>query len=328
VIEKARAAIVLVLTVTFSLASPVSSPAAVTIGNQLSTTGLDNGPCNSSSCTVSTRPPTGTSTIEAPGGLLSPVDGVVTSWRFASGSSGNQVSLRVLRLGIGFVATGAGTSAAQTSLGGISGPFLTQLPIKAGDTVGLNATIGATILRPTAEASSTGWTPTLPDGATLAGTNVGSEQTMVEATVEPDVDCDGRGDETQDTNLNDGPCGDHAAPVQKLTAKKRQRLAKAAVFEGLDQQGVVSLRARVKVPSRSHARTVRVLARAVKSKRSRATLAAGRKTKIKLKFTARARRKIKAAIRASGPRRVVATAKSTDALGNRSTAKVRFKLVG
>jgi hypothetical protein len=310
------------------LANALPAQASVTIGNKLFTTGLANGPCNSTDCTVTTRPPLGDPSIAAPGGLFSPIDGVVTSWRFASMSTGNQISLRVLRPGTGFIATGAGTSSSQSAVAGINGPFPAQLPIKAGDTVGLNATAGALILRNTAEASSTAWTPPLPDGATLMGSNAGSLQTMAEATVEPDVDCDGKGDETQDANLNDGPCGDHVAPAQTLTAKKKQTIRKAAVFETLDQQGTVSVQAKVKLPGGAHARTLRVLTRAVKSKTSSATLAAGTKTKIRLKFSARARKKIKAAIRAFGPRKVVATAKATDAFANSSTAKVRFKLVG
>jgi hypothetical protein len=49
---------------------------------------------------------------------------------------------------------------------------------------------------------------------------------------------------------------------------------------------------------------------------------------MKLRFSAKARNKIKAAIQAAGPRKVVATATATDTFGNSSTAKARFKLTG
>jgi hypothetical protein len=84
----------------------------------------------------------------------------------------------------------------------------------------------------------------------------------------------------------------------------------------------------VKVPGGSHPRTLRLLARVVKSKKSTTSLAANVKTKIKLKFSTGARKKIKAAIADSGPRKVTATSTATDTFGNVSTAKVKFKLTG
>ena len=213
---------VVVLAFSALMASAGPAAASVTIGNNLAGGGvLTNTPGCAVDCTVTTQPPTGNPGVEAPGGLRSPIDGIVTSWRFASGSAGNQVSLRVLRLAGGLAYTGAGTSAPQTTATGINGPLPTQLPIKVGDGIGVNATAGTLILRMTAQAGTAYWNPFLPDGTTLAGTAGSSNQVMVEATVEPDVDCDGKGDETQDGSVLDGPCAakppaDSSAPNARI----------------------------------------------------------------------------------------------------------------
>jgi hypothetical protein len=66
----------------------------------------------------------------------------------------------------------------------------------------------------------------------------------------------------------------------------------------------------------------------VKSKSASATLAANTKARIRIRFSAAARRKVKAAIRDFGPRKVAVTAIATATFGNSSAAKTRFKLVG
>jgi hypothetical protein len=122
----------------------------------------------------------------APGGLSSPVNGTVTSWRFKSVSPGDIVSLRVLKPAGGTFFRGAGTSAAATSTGVVppQGPFATSLPIQIGDYVGLNGSANSTLLVDT-PASQLCWNaPTLADGQTLAGTT-GARVVAVQAIVEP-----------------------------------------------------------------------------------------------------------------------------------------------
>jgi hypothetical protein len=322
---RGRAVVAATLALAVSLGFAGSAPAAVTIGSNFSAgPTLTNLPCNAIPCTAITFD--ASPTLQASGGLHSPIDGVVTSWRIESGSAGNPVNLRILRPGTGLSFTAAGTSATQTTVSGLSGSFPTQLAIKVGDAIGVDTTNGALIYNDNAGATMAYWSPLLADGATLMGTAFASREVRIQANVEPDVDCDGKGDETQDSNLTDGPC--KAPPVQTLTAKKKQKLAKAAVNETLNKAGTVSLQARVKVPGGSHPRTLRLLARVVKSKKSTTSLAANVKTKIKLKFSTGARKKIKAAIADSGPRKVTATSTATDTFGNVSTAKVKFKLTG
>ncbi len=70
----------------------------------------------------------------------SPIDGRVVRWRLKAGSTGGTVKLRVLRHA-GPVFTALTTSAAETVSSAIN-TFSTNLPIKAGDMVGLDNSTG------------------------------------------------------------------------------------------------------------------------------------------------------------------------------------------
>ncbi len=119
---------------------------------------------------------------------------------------------------------------------------------------------------------------------------------------------------------------DSTGPIQTLTAKRRQDVDKAAVKLRLDEAGTVTLKGRVKVPNNPRVARSLALGRALKTKKSTRSLIANKKTKIKVKLTRKAKRKVKAAIEESGPRKITVTATAKDALGNPSTKKVRFKL--
>jgi len=121
---------------------------------------------------------------------------------------------------------------------------------------------------------------------------------------------------------------DSSGPTQKLTAKKKQDVDKAAVSERLDEAGKVVLTGRVKVPAAvgRSARSIEFAVRAIKIKKSTKSLVANKKTKIRIKLSRSAKKKVKAAIEDFGPRRIKVSAKATDALGNQSTKRVSFKL--
>jgi plastocyanin len=118
-------------------------------------------------------------------------------------------------------------------------------------------------------------------------------------------------------------------PSQKLRAKKKQTLAKAAVSEILDKAGTVNLRAKV-IPAKNARGSggSRVLSQALDAKRSTISLRPGVRTKIRLRFSKAARKKIRKTIANGGPWKVVVTATATDGYGNSSAAKTRFRLVG
>ncbi len=118
-------------------------------------------------------------------------------------------------------------------------------------------------------------------------------------------------------------------PAQRLRAKKKQKLRKAAITATLDKAAMVTLQARVKGgKTRGRGKAARALSKALDVRRSTVSLAAKTKTKIKLSFSRSARKKIKRAIRRRGRWKVVVTATATDKFGKTSTAKVRFRLVG
>jgi len=155
-----------------------------------------------------------TTSISAPGGLTltqsslpgsqltSPRGGVIVRWRVRTGgaSSSQQVSLRVLRR-LGTLATGVRTSAAQplSSIAAVQ-TFETRLPIRAGDSIGINCcAVSARILAINSGASVSRLSPQLGDLQTQAPSAVLSGRELaVNADVEADADGDGYGDETQD----------------------------------------------------------------------------------------------------------------------------------
>jgi hypothetical protein len=105
--------------------------------------------------------------VEAPA-LQVPFDGTVTSFSVNSGSTGNQVELRVLRPAGGGQFTGAGTSPAETLAGGAT-TFTVSLPVKAGDILGLDNSDSALIFDATPSAITAYYElPSLADGVTAA----------------------------------------------------------------------------------------------------------------------------------------------------------------
>jgi hypothetical protein len=114
------------------------------------------------------------------------------------------------------------------------------------------------------------------------------------------------------------------SPRQTLRAKKKQRLGKAAVTETVSKSATVQLQAKVKGASAASGRT---LAQALDAKRSTKLLNPGVRTKIKLRFSKKARKMVRGAL-GGGPVKIVVTARATDRWGKTSTAKAGFRLIG
>ncbi len=172
-----------ILVLTFTLAAAGPAEGTVTIGSNLATPPTDNMYCFSMiPCTE-----TNLSLIapnQAPGGLRSPVNGTVTSWR-ASATSAEDLRLRILAPGAGLNFTGSGTSAPAT-FSGVSPPIPTSLPISSGDAIGLGILNNNLVQGANPGATEIHWTvPDLADGATLAGTPGGAYEVLVQATIEP-----------------------------------------------------------------------------------------------------------------------------------------------
>ena len=214
------------------LAVPASAGAAVTIGSNLSQTPnaslLCGGPCTVVSSVIPAAD-------QAPRGVTSPIDGVVVRWRIRVGGSTGPVQLRVLAPAGGDARTGAGTGPVENPPANAISTFNAQLPIHAGDNVGLDQHSAAVF---SYAAGGTGtrleWEPALPDGTTASPLNVRLDrQVLLNADIEPDCDNDGLGDESQDSDLSacDPPAGDTAPPNTTITAVPGKRRAKHSFFQ-------------------------------------------------------------------------------------------------
>jgi hypothetical protein len=116
--------------------------------------------------------------------LLVPFDGTVTTFSVNSGSASGAVRLRVLRPAGNGQFTGAGTSPAEALAGGPQ-TFTVNLPVKAGDVLGLDNDSSA-LLFETGSPTAVTWyyqLPALADGATAAPNNRSALHLLLSAVV-------------------------------------------------------------------------------------------------------------------------------------------------
>jgi hypothetical protein len=136
-----------------------------------------------------------------PGAVSVPVAGVITKWKVnvVPYPGGISEKLKVLRPAGGNSFTTVGESTTQPILGG-QNSFDTRIPVQAGDRLGAYSAFSPIFC---AEASApTDVLGVVPGdtslGSTTAFTELPEGQPAISATVEPDADNDGFGDETQD----------------------------------------------------------------------------------------------------------------------------------
>jgi hypothetical protein len=168
-----------------AFAALCSSAAAdlVTVGSPL------EGAFNGTECSG----PTGTwanDTLGEPGAHAgSPVDGIVVRWSMAgSYTAGKPFELRVLRPAAGGAYTGVGTSARETPMTGFFSQhtWQTEIPIKAGDLIGINVNEDCVGVRGVSGSHYMNWFPALAEGATLVNPYPGNDVEIgVQAEVQP-----------------------------------------------------------------------------------------------------------------------------------------------
>jgi hypothetical protein len=191
------------LIVGYLLVAAAPAAASVTIGSDLAPDpGASTGCSTSNPCTLAN--------LALPSGQVSsPIDGVVTSWAVRQAGTGSPARLRVLRpIGMGsFEAINSST----TQMLPASSPVVTKIfpaqqPIKAGDIVGLDVDTPNSLAIATAPqmgATAGRWQPPLADGANLSPvTQQNNSEFLFNATIEPDCDGDGLGDQTQDPDIS------------------------------------------------------------------------------------------------------------------------------
>lgn len=144
-----------------------------------------------------------------------PADGVVTALR-VKGTSGTARLRRVVQDTPGRGTGGAAT--APVTLTGLTQEAAVALPVRAGDTLGLELSRGARLAAD--DSSLPGdqmfwWSPALAEGETRILNVELRARLAYQAVIEPDRDGDGRGDETQDACVfcDPGPSPDPGPPA-------------------------------------------------------------------------------------------------------------------
>ncbi len=172
---------------------------------------------------------------ESPAGqYAAPFAGVITSWSIQSssgGSSGNPTKLKVARAVGGDNFTIVGESDAHDIPDADSlNSFATRIPVQAGDIIGLYTAPASVFL--CARSGQPGYVvgegPFGSDvmlGATSTFTPVDGQQLDVSASLEPDCDLDGFGDETQDAFVDQTVC-DQVPPETTITRQPKDKTKK------------------------------------------------------------------------------------------------------
>jgi hypothetical protein len=165
------------------LALPAAAQGTVTIGSNLGRAPNYNQGCSPDGCTFQQVVlPSGS---VAPGGLASPVHGTVVTWRIRTGSGTDPAALRVLRPIGGGSFLGAGRSSEVIPLTDTVSAYPTNLPIAAGDAIGLDccATTGEFFVDHGGDMDY--WNPVLPEGTSGAPGSENDVEMAINADIEP-----------------------------------------------------------------------------------------------------------------------------------------------
>ncbi len=299
------------------LALPAGAPAAQIFGSDL----LQQP--NQTDCEMF-GPCTVAAFVEVPAeGQLSsagsPIDGVITSFRLrAVVAAPAQVTLRVAD--VHPIDEGEGPNRATAAIAG-TGPtvtvqpaddeaapqsFAARLPVSKGQHLALDGPAGLIATHDSSGSKfSYEFVPQLLDGAAASNSTEFLGELLVQATVEPDADGDGFGDETQDgcpsQKTTQGPC-DNAKP-----AISGLRVARGKVFYRLSEASTVS----IVVARRVRRRGFRQIGRSFSGPGNQGA------NRVRLPRARSLRR---------GAYRVTLTA--TDVAGNRSVRRAAFKVRG
>jgi hypothetical protein len=265
----------------------------------------------------------------AAGGLVSSINGVIVNWTVRSGPATPdtvrvKLRLRTLRGNVG------GGTGNQVDLP-LSEPglhtFAERLPIRSGESIGITALVtnqnsgdaGAPIIRQEAGiGTSSRLESSLPEGSTAFVNEQPDTELMLNATIEPDADHDGFGDETQDRCATDPSIqvvacpADRTAPRTKVTYQVRQDFLgekKVVVHLRSDETASVFASGQLEVPSKHSIWGVYG---------DRTTVKAHHKVTLRLRFPRKTRAAAERAIDHGQKAIVKVTVAATDAAGNES----------
>ena len=185
--------------------------------------------------------------VASPGPQYSvPFDGVITSWSHHANADPTQLRFKVARQADPNTFAIVGQSSFKTPVPSQLNVFTEiQIPVRAGDVIGMYMQQGSSCGRqPPGQWQYRSAIGDVQPGGSLSnlGTTV---QFNLAATVEPDCDSDGLGDETQDSDLTS--C-DHSAPDTAITAGPNSRTKKKRAkfeFSGSDARAVAGFQCSV-----------------------------------------------------------------------------------
>jgi hypothetical protein len=308
-------AVLLVVPVALAVAAP--APAAVTLGD------ISGG--GNQSCSVANSPNLNTS---AP--YVVPSAGVITSWsNKARSGSGQQLRFKVYR---GNPAPPTFLTVGESPLTDIvastENTFNVRIPVAAGDFIGLttgpnSATAAPDCFFQTGNAGDTYFErgQESPLGSSAMFNAVPGNRVNVAARLEPDRDCDGLGDESQDTSVQTcaGGAKDSTKPRLRKT-KARASARRTSVSVTITPNEACTLRAGATVALGKVAAKSSIRLASVKK-----AAKAGKATKLTLKVRRKDRARLRRALRRSS-RKAKLTVSATDAAGNTSRTSSSVKL--
>jgi hypothetical protein len=235
--EAKRSWVALAVGVAVAAAFPASASAATQIGQTFPPT---------SACTVGT-----TYLQTAPIATYQvPSAGVITSWSFeASAAPPAQLKFKAARNTASGQWTTLGDSAVEAPVAATLNTFPARIAVQAGDNIGLISASGGSCGR-AAGGVIAAITPSDPPPGTAAGyTPAPMFQLDVSATLEPDADNDGFGDETQDCDPGDPTkgedCGPPTATITKGPKDKTRKKTATFEFTGSDVRAISSFQCKL-----------------------------------------------------------------------------------
>jgi hypothetical protein len=164
-----------------------------------------------------------------------PSAGVITSWSHRAPASPAPLKLKIGRPGGGDVFTIVGESGFETPAPNSLNTFGTQIPVQAGDVIGLYFAPGAMTVachRPAGGYANHYLPGDQPPGTTASFIPESGTQFDLSAVLEPDCDSDGLGDETQDPSLLGGDCSVRGRTVTLDANKNKVKKGKKVTLTG------------------------------------------------------------------------------------------------
>jgi hypothetical protein len=216
------------------LAAPAHSIAATTIGE----TGNLSSDCDAGFTLLQGSVAAGGPSYEVP-----PSGGVITSWSYLAGASADQIRFEAFRPAGGDQVTVIFDSGIQTMTPNTLNTFPAQAPVEAGDVIGLHTVTNGSTCANTQNLSTLdqirGCTMCDPPlGTTFAAPVLEAGNRLnVSATLEPDCDSDGLGDEGQDPSISSCHPRTLALDANKNKVKRGRRVALSGQIAETGQDG-------------------------------------------------------------------------------------------